>query len=392
VGFFIARDIFRQVSGGSQSQTVFMHQKRISSHKAAVNCKVLLAAFFVLLSTLAPLPVAAQQQLQLKKVAVLELVNLDKNPNVDYLSGSITDAMQEKLAAKFTFQKANKRELTRIAEENYLFKDDFATRSVALNLGLLAKQDVIIAGGFNVSKAGKGEELLTTIRIYDIPNRKVVAEITEKSPIDNTIFESVDRITNRIVDAAKAVLPTKEEWQRGKGKGVSGPWFNNWSLSLGAGGGIYALEYADRIRAELPAMRLALNGNMPLIAEKATIHLAASYITDKPIPGKNPALEGLDVVTTTLMPGLWLGYRWEPGSWQIGPRLGGGYALQSIKVTGLRNESLTNMMPFAGAGFDVGWRLSRNLDLALSLEGVAQTQAGKLTVLSMAYVGINLRL
>jgi hypothetical protein len=50
------------------------------------------------------------------------------------------------------------------------------------------------------------------------------------------------------------------------------------------------------------------------------------------------------------------------------------------------------MMPFAGAGFDVGWRLSRNLDLALSLEGVAQTQGGKLTVLSMAYVGINLRL
>jgi hypothetical protein len=78
VGFFIARDIFRQVSGGIQSQTVFMHQKRISSHKAAVNCKVLLAA--LLLSTLAPLPVAAQQQLQLKKVAVLELVNLDKKP------------------------------------------------------------------------------------------------------------------------------------------------------------------------------------------------------------------------------------------------------------------------------------------------------------------------
>jgi len=369
-----------------------MHQKRISSHKAAVNCKVLLAAFFVLLSTLAPLPVAAKQQLQLKKVAVLELVNLDKNANIEYLSGSMTEAMEEKLRSKFSFARTDKDELMRIAEENFLFKDDFATKSVALNLGLVAKQDVVIAGGFTVKKTVKGESLVTTVRIYDIPKKRVVAEIRETSPVDNSIFESVEKISNKIADAAKAVLPTKDEWQRGGGKGDSGPWFNNWSLSLGAGGGIYALEYADRIRAELPAMRLALNGNMPLIAEKATIHLAASYITDKPIPGKNPALEGLDVVTTTLMPGLWLGYRWEPDSWQIGPRLGGGYALQSIKVTGLRNESLTNMMPFAGAGFDVGWRLSRNLDLALSLEGVAQTQAGKLTVLSMAYVGINLRL
>ncbi len=335
------------------------------------------------------LPVSAQQ---LKKVAVLELVNLDKNANVDYLTGSMTEAMQEKLSGKFSYQKADKRELARIAEENYLYKDDFATKSVALNLGLLAKQDVVIAGGFSVRKAGKGEELLTTIRIYDIPNKKVVAEIREKSPIDSTIFESVDKITDKIVDAARAVLPTKEEWQRGGGRGVSGPWFNNWSLSFAAGGGIYALEYADRIRPELPAMRLALNGNMPLIAEKATIHLAASYVTEKPIAGKNPALEGLDVVTTTVMPGLWLGYRWEPGSWQIGPRIGGGYALQSIKVTGLRNESLTNMMPFAGAALDFGFRLSRNLDLALSLEAVAQMQAGKTTALGMAFLGVNLRL
>ena len=92
----------------------------------------------------------------LKKVAVLELVNLDKNSNVEYLSGSMTDAMEEKLSGKFSYQKADKRELTRVAEENFLYKDDFATKSVALNLGLLTKQDVVIAGGFSVRKGGKG--------------------------------------------------------------------------------------------------------------------------------------------------------------------------------------------------------------------------------------------
>lgn len=339
-----------------------------------------------------PLHAKGAAPTQLKKVAVLELVNLDKNPNVEYLSGSMTEAMEEKLKGKFAFQKANKKELNQVAEDNFLFKDDFATKSVALNLGLLAKQDVIIAGGFSVRKSGAGEELTTTVRIYDIPNKKVVAEIKEKSPLDSTIFESVDRITNKVVDAARAVLPTKDEWQRAGGGGGGGPWFNNWSVALGAGGGLYALEYADRIKAELPALRFAITGNMPLIAEKATIAFAASYVTDKPIAGKNPAIEGLDIVSTTLMPGLWFGYRWEPGAWSIGPRFGGGYALQSIKVTGLRNESLSNMMPFGGGALDISRKLTRNLDLFLTVESLVQMQGGKLTLLNLAFLGVNFRL
>jgi len=346
-------------------------------------------SFCIAFSICFSLPVQAQQ---LKKVAVLELVNIDKNPNVQYLESSMTEAMEEKLAGKFSFARSDKSELMRIAEENFLYKDDFATRSVALNLGLVAKQDVVIAGGFTVRKSGKGETLVTTVRIYDIPKKKIVAEIRESSLVDNTIFESVDKITNKIADAAKAVLPTKEEWQRGGGKGDSGPWFNNWSLNLGAGGAMYALEYADRIRADLPAMRFALNANMPLIAQKATLHISGIYLTDKPIAGKNPAIEGLDITTTTFMPGLYFGYRWQPGAWQIGPRLGGGYALQSIKVTGIRNENLTNMMPFAGAGFDIAWRMTRSLDLLLTVDSLVQLEAGRTTLLNTAMLGVAFRL
>ncbi|MCX7633086.1 MAG: hypothetical protein N2Z22_07130, partial [Turneriella sp.] len=344
---------------------------------------------WITLAMLFAFPLSAQQ---LKKVAVLELVNLDKNPNVDYLSGSMTEAMEEKLSSKFAYQKADKRQLSQVAEDNFLYKDDFATKSVALNLGLLAKQDVVIAGGFTVRKGNKGEELHTTVRIFDVPQKKVVAEIKEKSPIDNTIFESVDKITNKIVDAAKAVLPTKEEWQRGGGKAASRPWFNNWSLALAAGGGLYALDYADRIQAIPPALRFSLNANLPLIAERMALALAGVYLNDRPIAGKNPALEGLDVTTTTLMPGLWLGYRWERNKWAFGPRLGGGYALQSIKVTGLRNENLSNMMPFAGAAFDILFKVSSSLDVSLSWESAAQLQGGKTTLLNLAFLGLNFRL
>lgn len=344
-----------------------------------------IAAYFLFL--LSALPTAAQQ---LKKLAILELVNLDKNANVEYLVSSITEAMDAKLSSKFEFQKADKRFLRRVAEENFFYKDDFATRSVALNLGLLSKQDVVISGGFTVQKSERGEILSTTVRIFDMSNKKIVAEIQEKSPLDSTIFESVDKITDRIVDAAKVVLPTKEDWQRSGGKSASTPWFNNWSLQAQAGGALYAFDYADRIRADLPALRFSLGANFPLLSSRATIHIAMIYLTDKPIAGKNPAIEGLNVATTTLMPGFWLGYQWERAAWSIAPRVGAGYAAQTIRVTGVRNESLTNGIPFVGLGADLARSFTQTVGMILSLESALQIENQKLTTVNTAFLGVSL--
>jgi|JI10StandDraft_1071094.scaffolds.fasta_scaffold30928_1 hypothetical protein len=327
----------------------------------------------------------------LKKVAILQFVNVDKNPNVQYLEASMTEALETKLGERFTFEKADEKQLKRFANERYLYRDDYATKSVAINLGLAAAQDVVIAGGFTVRKAGQGEELVTTVRIFDVPNKKVVAEVRETSPLDNTIFESIETLSVKIADSAKAVLPTKEEFRLGGGKKSSGPFFANWSFALGAGGALYALEYADRIQANQPAIRAALRANVPGIARRLTLTMQGLYATESPIEGKNPAIEGLKIVTTTIMPGIYFGHEWDTGNFQFHPRFGGGYALQSIQVTGIRNENLSNMMPFAGVGLDVGYTLTSTLDLVLSLDSLVQLQGGKSTLLNTGSLGLLFR-
>ncbi|MCB1201860.1 MAG: hypothetical protein KDK41_14520 [Leptospiraceae bacterium] len=344
--------------------------------------------FFTVIFVFAFNPLHGQQ---LKKVAVLDFINVTKNNNVEYLEASMTKAVDKKLSELFSYQKPDPSELRRVAEDNFLYRDDYATRSVAMNLGLLARQDVVISGGFIVKSQGGSEILVTTVRILDIPNKRVVAEFDETSKIDNTLFDSIDRIAVRISEEAKAVLPTKEEYARGGGRAPSGPWFSNWSFQFGAGAGLYMLEFADKLQAQLPSLRFGVRANMPVISNQFTMGMQALYLTDKPVAGSSPAIEGLNITTTSIMPGAYFGYAMTFGDFEIHPRFGGGYVLQSITVTGVRNENLTNMMPFGGGGFDFTYRVGRILDVTLAIDALAQFQSGKTTLLNMATVGVNFR-
>ncbi len=340
------------------------------------------------------LPLKAQQ---LKKVAVLELVNLDKDPQLEYLKSSLTDAIDSKLQEKFAYARSNPQDIAEVAKANYFYGEDFSTKSVAINLGLVAQQDVIISGGFIrvagiTAKGGKKNEgVIAIVRIYDIPQKNIVAEVQETSPIDDSIFDMTERVSNRIAEAAKAVLPSKEEFKRSGGKLTSGPWFDNFSFSLGIGGGMYSLAYANRIAAQLPAARAALNMHLPIIAKNFTFHLGALYFNEKPIEGKNPAIEGLNITSTNLMPGGYFGWRFHFSNLGLTPRLGGGYVLQQITVTGLRNENLNNSMPFVGGGMDLAYAINRNLELQFTLESFAQLQGGKTTLGNFALLGLGVR-
>lgn len=60
-----------------------------------------LAAFHLLLTSLL-------QAAALKKVLILDVVNIDKNANYDYLVGSITDAFTAKLKENFAYSETPK--------------------------------------------------------------------------------------------------------------------------------------------------------------------------------------------------------------------------------------------------------------------------------------------
>lgn len=168
---------------------------------------------------------------QLKRVLVLDFKNVLKKKEFGYLESSITDAVRQKLKSKFAYEELGRARWLDVAKQNYIIEDDLFTYSAAMNLGLLAKQDVVIFGGYVIeSKSGSADpEIRTRVRILDLAKRKEIADFEMKSIVDATIFDSVEKIAERIEKEAAAVLPNAEDWAKGSIK-AEVPTFNQLSL------------------------------------------------------------------------------------------------------------------------------------------------------------------
>lgn len=328
----------------------------------------------------------------MRKVAVLEFVNETRDPNAQYLEKTISKAIKSKLAKEFVFEQANPREIASIARSSDLFHEDFSTRSVAMNIGKAAKQDVVISGGFSVDKSSEPGIVNVTVRIFDIGHRKMVAEFPESFPIDNNLFISINSMAGRIVNKAKSLLPTKTEWEKSGKKVPTGPWFRNWMLDTGIGGSLYMVDFADRLAPKLPSLRLALTTDIPILHENVTASFHGLYLSDAPIKEANPNISGLNINTNNYIMGFFTGYRFPVWSFSLHARLGFGYVLQMITVTGLRNADLTNGIGFMGMGLDVIYMINANLDVVLSTDAHLQMEEGKSTILGLTTLGMSYNL
>ncbi|AFM10712.1 outer membrane protein [Turneriella parva] len=146
----------------------------------------------------------------LKRVLILDFKNIEDDENYQYLEASITDAVREMLKGKFEFQEYPREEAINFAQANLFMTDEFHTQSVAFQMGLLLKQDVVINGSYSV----ENETITTEIRIFDIGNRKLLKTIEVTGPASSQIFASVGVIAERIAEECQAVLPNKDEWKR----------------------------------------------------------------------------------------------------------------------------------------------------------------------------------
>jgi hypothetical protein len=123
----------------------------------------------------------------LKKVLILDFINIEKNANFQYLETSITDAVTEMLKKRFAFAASDKGKVESVATDNFLYHDDYYTKSTAMNLGLLTQQDIVICGGFRIVKK-KGDRIVTQVRILDLQKKKAIAEFEVEGPADASIL------------------------------------------------------------------------------------------------------------------------------------------------------------------------------------------------------------
>ncbi|AFM11143.1 autotransporter domain-containing protein [Turneriella parva] len=156
----------------------------------------------------------------LKKVMILDFKNLDKNPDYTYLEDSITEAVRNDLKAKFDFREMQRGDWHKLAEKNlFLWPEDNYTRSFGLNLGAVARQDIVVGGFYQAiieKKASKGVRagsyvIRAHVFVLDIGKRKVVSEFDMVMPADASLFGAVEELAARVVKEAKSVLPNKGE-------------------------------------------------------------------------------------------------------------------------------------------------------------------------------------
>lgn len=334
----------------------------------------------------------------LQKVMILPIVNIDKDANFGYLEDSITDSLKGRLREKLAFDELPEDKWNLIAEQNFILREDFHTRTAAMNLGILTNQDIVISGGFKpVNKKLAGGKIKTSIHatayLLDIKNKKIIATVSVDLPADSELFTSVNQVADRMEAEARKVIPSKDAAARSGLQAANEPFFSDWSIGLNAGAGLYMSGYAKYFTAQLPALGATVRARMPRFARNLVFVAGFNFLNHKLKEGGDSALQslGASALTTNYMLSLGIGYRFDLGAkFYIEPQIGGGYVLQSTSVTGNGiNSTLSNGFPFACAGAMAYYRVNPIIDVSLGAESLMYIEQGTTTFVPLVLAGLH---
>lgn len=332
----------------------------------------------------------------LKSVMTLDFINIEKKENFQYLEASLTDAVREKLKQNFAFKDITPDIYQPVADQNYIYRKDFYTETAATNLGLLAKGDIVIAGGFRIVETRKNTEIRISVLLIDTAKKKNIAEFTEKAPADASIFETVEKIATRITKEAATVLPSKEDFQRkGYSTSESRPWFGEFAVGLRAGGTIYYEGLARYFKPEQPAINMNLTLFLPIIWHRFFVQGDLTIMRHYLKEGNDAIVQTLQLSGTTSNYILinYFGVLISAGKYfAILPKIGAGYVMQTTQVTGSAQGNFNNGFIAFGAGADLLFSINKNLDLSLGLLSLGELEQYTLTYVFQGMLGIRLRL
>ncbi|MBV6493900.1 MAG: hypothetical protein LDLANPLL_01924 [Turneriella sp.] len=149
-----------------------------------------------------------------KRILILDFRSIDRDPNFQYLEVSLTDSVRKYLHEKYEIVEPDMQEVaSQMRDASFIFAEDLHNKNVALQLGLLTGQDVVLSGGFRQRDKGYGTAVISLeVFIIDVEKRILVKRIVGEMLVDSNLFTSIDKFSSRIVQEAKAVLPNKGEY------------------------------------------------------------------------------------------------------------------------------------------------------------------------------------
>lgn len=336
----------------------------------------------------------ALQAAALRKVMILDFKNLDKNPDYSYLEDSITEAIRNDLKAKFDFKELPQKDWRNLAEKNYfLWPEENHSRGFALNLGLLARQDIAIGGYYQAiieKKARRGAKahdfvIRAHVFVLDIGKKKVVSEFDMIMPADASLFGAVEELAARVVKESKSVLPNKGE--AGKQQ-FDDDEIGPHELGLIAGTGVYAQpkQFSGNDTTDNALYTKDFKSAISASAFYAYHDFLVSHMQLHLMGGAQFASNDLAVATDSkriraslldISAAGHLGYEMSFWRFTLTPLAGGGFSMASIKLdyTTLSTlpvdangntrsgNNLNTSAPFAEGGLKLGIKLTNRLSL-----------------------------
>lgn len=149
-----------------------------------------------------------------KRMLILDFRSVDHDPKFQYLEVSLTESVRKYLHEKYEIVEPDATEtLRQMADASFIFTEDFHNKNVALQLGLITGQDVVLSGGFRQKMSEHGSTvILLEVFILDVENRTLAKRITGEVKVDGNLFYSIDKFSERIVQESRGVLPNKGEY------------------------------------------------------------------------------------------------------------------------------------------------------------------------------------
>lgn len=327
---------------------------------------------------------------KLRKVIILDFKNLDKNPDYGYLEDSITEAIRNDLKAKFDFKELPQKDWRNLAEKNYfLWPEENHSRGFALNLGLLARQDIAIGGYYQAiieKKSRRGAYVIRAhVFVLDIGKKTVVSELDMVMPADASLFGAVEELAARVVKESKSVLPNKGE--TGKQQ------FDDDEIGpheLGVFAGISPVSVPDAFSGTFSSDKKLFNKDIAqtigvygsyryhdLFWPRLAFDIAAgAQFGSTDLTVANDTKKAKASVTDYSL-AAHLGYRIEIWRFSFMPLAGGGFSLASLKLdystlsslpidasgNPLSSNDINTSAPFGEGGLKLGFRITQHLHL-----------------------------
>ncbi len=160
---------------------------------------------------------AVTAQARVPEFLFIPIENTGQNANSEYIGKSVSDELRNQINENFAVHEIPDSAWRSIARENqFIYEDEYSTRSVALQLGIILKRDVVLLGGYSVetSKSGGTDVVVFNIYLMSIRDRKIISHINFKTPADATLFTKMIELRDRVIAELAKVLPNKKDAER----------------------------------------------------------------------------------------------------------------------------------------------------------------------------------